>query len=240
MHLRNKAALITGGSRGIGAAIAQRLSAEGAQVAITYATRENDAAQIVQVLRKNGPAMALRVDLSKSTDLSETFEQVVNEFGRLDIVVANAGDVMSKSIAESTIADFDAAFAVNARGTFLTLVQAARRLPTGGRIVALSSILTEQPRAGMGLYAASKATVEQLIRALAHELGPRSITVNAVSPGPTDTSMLLPSRREQAPKQTPLGRLGTPQDIADVVAFLASDDARWITGQVIRANGGML
>ena len=92
----------------------------------------------------------------------------------------------------------------------------------------------------MGLYAASKAVVEQLVHALAHELGPRSITVNAVSPGPTDTTMLLPSRREQAPKQTPLGRLGTPQDIADVVAFLASDDARWITGQVIRVNGGLL
>jgi 3-oxoacyl-[acyl-carrier protein] reductase len=239
MRLEGKVAFVTGGSSGIGAAIARRLANDGAAVALTYSNNRSGAEEVVRDINRQGRAIALPLDLSIAIELTSTFDRIIRELGSVDIVVANAGDVMAKPIAESTFEDFDKAFAVNTRGTLLTFAEAARRVSDGGRIVGLSSILTRQARAGMGLYAAGKAAVEQFVRALAHELGPKGITANAVSPGPTDTGMLLPARREQAPKQTPLGRIGAPRDVADVVAFLASEDARWITGQVISVNGGM-
>jgi len=240
MRLNDRVALVTGGSRGIGAAIARRLAADGAAVAITYSSAREDAVAVVRAIEaQGGRAIALPLDLKQRTALSGTFDEVARQLGPVSIVVANAGDILSKPIAEVTPADVDAGFAVNTGGTLLTFAEAARRVTRGGRIIGISTILTRQPRAGMGIYAASKAAVEQLIRALAQELGPNGITANAVAPGPTDTRMLVPARREQAPTQTPLGRIAAPEDIADVVAFLASDEARWITGQVINVNGGM-
>jgi len=239
MKLTGKVAFVTGGSSGIGAAIARRLASDGAAVALTYSNNQSGAEEVVRDINRHGRAIALPLDLTAAVELKSTFDRVVCELGSIDIVVANAGDVMAKPLAQVAFEDFEKAFAVNARGTLLTFAEAARRVSNGGRIVGVTTILTQQMRPGMGLYAASKATVEQFVRALAHELGPKAITANAVSPGPTDTGMLLPARREQAPKQTPLGRVGAPQDVADVVAFLTSDDARWITGQVIPVNGGM-
>jgi 3-oxoacyl-[acyl-carrier protein] reductase len=240
MRLTNRTALVTGGSSGIGAAIAKRLAADGAGVALTFSRYERDAQSIVREIEtKGGRAVALPLDLTQAESLSNTFDEVARQLGGVDIVVANAGNVFSKPIAEAGLAELDAAFAVNTRGALLTIAEAARRVPRGGRIIGISTVLTRQPRAGMGLYAASKAALEQFIYALAQELGAKEITANAVAPGPTDTRLVVPARREQAPKVTPLGRLATPDDIADVVAFLASDDARWISGQVIGANGGM-
>jgi 3-oxoacyl-[acyl-carrier protein] reductase len=240
MRLTNRTALVTGGSSGIGAAIAKRLAADGAGVALTFSRNERDAQSIVREIEtKGGRAVALPLDLTQAESLSNTFDEVARQLGGVDIVVANAGNVFSKPIAEAGLAELDAAFAVNTRGALLTIAEAARRVPRGGRIIGISTVLTRQPRAGMGLYAASKAALEQFIYALAQELGAKEITANAVAPGPTDTRLVVPARREQAPKVTPLGRLATPDDIADVVAFLASDDARWISGQVIGANGGM-
>ena len=148
--------------------------------------------------------------------------------------------LVSGSIATTPLEDFDACFAVNTRGAFLTLAEAARRICDGGRIVAISTNLTQQTFPGYGVYAASKAAVEQMVRTLAREMGGRGITVNAVSPGPTDTDMMSEAARASAPGITPLGRVGLPQDIADVVAFLASDQGRWITGQILGANGGIV
>jgi len=240
MKAGNRVALVTGGSRGIGAAVAKRLAADGNAVALTYSTGRDEAASVVrEIEQRGGQAIALQLDLSQAPDLRATFDEISARLGAPGIVVANAGDVRSRPIAESTREDFDAAFAVNARGALLTLAEAARRLPAGGRIIAFSTVLTRQVRPTMGLYAASKAAVEQFVRALAHEIGPKGITVNAVAPGPSDTRMVVPARRLEAPKQTPLGRLGAPEDIADVVAFLASENARWITGQIIHVNGGL-
>lgn len=240
MEAGRRVALVTGGSRGIGAAVAKRLSADGIAVALTYSTGRDEAASVVrQIEEGGGRAIALQLDLRGAIDLRATFDELGARLGSPTIVVANAGDVVAKPIAESTAEDFDAAFAVNARGTLLTLAEAARRLPVGGRIIAFSSVLTRQAAPAMGLYAAGKAAVEQFVRSLAFEVGSKGITVNAVAPGPTDTRMVLPARRIEAPKLTPLGRLGAPQDIAEVVAFLTSESARWITGQTIHANGGI-
>ncbi len=238
--LNGKVALVTGGSRGIGRAIAQRLAEDGAAIALTYHHHAEAAEQVAAGIRAaGGSAVALHAELDRAEDLTPLFDAAERELGRIDIVVANAGTFLFKPIAEVRASDFEQAFAVNARGSLLTLAEAARRLPSGGRIIGVSTLLTIQPREGLGLYAASKAAVEQFVKALAREIGPRGITVNAVSPGPTDTDMVAPARRESAPKETPLRRLGQPRDIADVVAFLASEEARWITGQIIGTNGGL-
>lgn len=233
-------ALVTGGSRGIGRALAKRLAREGMPVAITYRAREEEAAAVVKdIEREGGKAIALQADLSTLTDLSGLFDTVERELGSLRVVVANAGNVVFKPIAQATHVDFEQAFHANTRGTLLIFAEAARRLGEDGRIIGLSTVLTIQPKANAGLYAASKAAVEQLVKALARELGPRRITVNAVAPGPTDTEMVPPARREEAPKLTPLGRLGHPEDLADVIAFLASEQSRWVNGQIINVNGGL-
>jgi 3-oxoacyl-[acyl-carrier protein] reductase len=164
----------------------------------------------------------------------------MNRFGAPDIVVANAGVNMSKPVAETTEEEFDRIFSLNARATFFVLRAAARHIRGGGRIISVSSNMTLQGRPGIALYAGSKAAVEQFVRILGKELGARGVTVNAVAPGPTDTSMVSQLSRDTAPAITPLGRLGHPNDIADVVGFLCSDEARWITGQVIGVNGGIV
>jgi 3-oxoacyl-[acyl-carrier protein] reductase len=163
-------------------------------------------------------------------------------FGQIDILIATAGTMRSAKIAVATLEDYDYDFnfAVNTRGAFLTLSEAARRVRDGGRIIAFSTNLTRLPRAAMGLYQASKAAVEQMVFSLARELGDRGVTVNAIAPGGTDTSMLSDARRVEVAAATPLGRVATPGDIADVVAFLASDDSRWINGQVVGVNGGIV
>ena len=238
--LKGKVALVTGGSRGIGRAIAQRLARDGASVALTYHHNADAAEEIAAGIRQTGGrAMALHAELDRAEDLTPLFDAAERELGRLDIVIANAGTFLLKPISEARASDFEQAFAVNARGTLLTFAEAARRLSEGGRIIGVSTLLTVQPREGLGLYSASKAAVEQFVKALAREIGPRGITVNAVSPGPTDTDMVAPARRESAPKETPLRRLGQPSDVADVVAFLASEEARWITGQIVGVNGGL-
>ena len=239
--LDGQMAIITGGGRGIGRAIALRLAAEGASVAVGYAARSGDAHAVVKTITETGgQAAAFAADVAHEEQVQALFGAAAARFGPPGIVVANAGVLVSGMLADATAGDFDACFAINTRGAFFTMAEAARRVRDGGRIIAISSNLTRQSFPGYGLYAASKAAVEQMVFALARELGPRAVTVNAVAPGPTDTDMLSDAARQSAPLATPLGRVGTPFDIADVVAFLASDRARWITGQVIGANGGMV
>jgi 3-oxoacyl-[acyl-carrier protein] reductase len=239
-QLEGKVALVTGASRGIGRAIALRLARDGATIAATYTANEHKAHETVRAIdQEGGTALALRADVRQVTDVRRLFDEVEQRLGALDIVVANAGVALRRPLVETTDAEFEMVMAVNVRGTFLCLREAARRVRDGGRIITISSNLTTAPMAGQAVYAASKAAVEQLTAVLARELGTRGVTVNAVAPGPTETDMLPDDARAIVPRLTALGCLGQPADIADVVAFLASGDARWITGQTILVTGGL-
>jgi 3-oxoacyl-[acyl-carrier protein] reductase len=239
-NLKDKVAIVTGSSRGIGRAIAIRLGKDGANVIVTYTGNQAKANEVVKVIESSGSkAISVQADMSKPEDIKHLFNTTANHFGQLHILVNNAGTFVMKPVVEITLEEFDKLIAVNVRGVFLALKEAVQRIEDGGRIINLSSVITTQSSANSSLYAASKAAVEQFTRSIAKELGARAITVNAVAPGATETDMMPDMVREMAPKMTALGRLGQPEDIADVVAFLASDEARWITGQIIGVNGGM-
>lgn len=242
-RLQGKVALVTGGSRGIGRAIAERLGRDGADVALTYAGNRDKAEAVAATIRAGGVrAVALPSDLREVSQTRALFAAVLEQFGRLDIVVNNAGISVFKPTTDIEEADYDRVMDTNARGTFFALQEAARHVSDGGRIISLASGATRQALPAAGVYAASKAAVEQFGMALAKELGPRGITVNQIGPGVTDTDGLIMPAEALAHlvASTPLGRLGQPADLADVVAFLASDDARWVNGQTLQVNGGIL
>jgi 3-oxoacyl-[acyl-carrier protein] reductase len=240
-RLDGKIAIVTGASQGIGRAIARRLAQDGAAVALIDIKDDGKAfATVSDIERGGGRALAIAADVSDRAAVHAFFDVVIERWGEPHIVVANAGVNVTRRVVEATEADFDRIFSVNARGTFFVLQEAAMRVAAGGRIVAISTNMTLQTRPGIALYAGSKAAVEQFVRVLARELGERKITVNAVAPGPTDTEMVSQLSRDTAPAATPLGRLGDPEDIADVVAFLSSEDARWVNGQIIGVNGGVV
>jgi 3-oxoacyl-[acyl-carrier protein] reductase len=238
MTLTGKVAVVTGGSRGIGRAIVRRLARDGARVVFSY---RSNAAAAAELAREAGDAVAVQADQEDLASLGALFAAVD---GRLDILVNNAAVTAPALLADITPELFDQAMTVNAKFPLLTMQRAAPLLRDGGRIVNISTLNTLLPGPGIALYCASKAALEQFTRVAAIELGPRGITVNCVSPGATDTELLRASNPAEAlagvPAVTPLGRLGQPEDIADVVAFLAGPDARWITGQNIPATGGLL
>jgi 3-oxoacyl-[acyl-carrier protein] reductase len=241
--LSGKIALVTGSSRGIGRAIALRLSRDGAAVAINYISDANSAeATAAEIQAAGSAAVALQADVSKPEDIQKLFDQTIEQFGQLDVLVNNAGIRISKNIVDIDEAEYDRLFAINVKGTFFACQQAARRLTEGGRIINISSAVTRMMLPGYSIYAASKGAVDQITRVLAKELGPRNITVNAIAPGPVDTELFRDGKSEELIQQmaqmAALGRIGEVQDIADAVAFLAGDDARWITGQSIHVNGG--
>jgi 3-oxoacyl-[acyl-carrier protein] reductase len=242
--LTGKTALVTGGSRGIGRAIVERLAHDGADVVFGFIHRQTAAEEVVAAVQAaGGNAYAVQADLGRLADVRRLFDQAEGHLGGLDILVNNAAVVVTASLAEASEQDYDRVMAVNTKGVFLAMQQAARRLRDGGRIVNLSSINTVLPAPGAGIYAASKAAVEQFTLVAARELAGRGITVNTVSPGGTDTEMFRganpPGAPERAAAMTPLGRLGQPADVADVVAFLVGPDGRWLTGQNLRASGGL-
>ncbi|WP_266156942.1 SDR family oxidoreductase [Dyella silvatica] len=240
MNTVSNVALVTGSARGIGRAIAERLAQQGVAVLVHAGHALADAEEVAASIRAaGGRAAAMAADLTDPTQITQVFDATEAAFGVPNIVVANAGVFVGGPAMDTELEAYDYAFAVNTRATFLVLREGARRMADGGRMVAISTNLTKTGRAGTAVYAATKAAVEQLVHGFARELGPRGITVNAVSPGPTDTRMISGAVRENAPLQSPLGRLGEPRDIADIVAFLASDEARWLTGQVIHASGGI-
>ncbi|MFF2082918.1 SDR family oxidoreductase [Nocardia sp. NPDC058176] len=246
--LASRGALVTGGSRGIGRAITSRLAADGATVVLTYAERSDAADTLLEeAAESNGQVFAVRMDLADPDQVTAAFEAADEVFRTagvgLDILVANAGIFTSAPLAEAPVEEWDRVMAVNARGTFLTLRQAAPRLRDDGRVVTVSTVGTQWPSPGEAIYAASKAAVEQLTRVASRELGRRGITANTISLGPTDTDLLRasahPSALEGAAAMTALGRLGRPADIADLVALLVHPDSRWVTGQIIGADGGL-
>jgi 3-oxoacyl-[acyl-carrier protein] reductase len=243
-NLKGKVALVTGASRGIGRAIAERLARAGAAVVVNYANSAGEAQKVVaEIKSKGGNAFAIKVDVSRVTEVVRLFDESIAHFGKLDILVNNAGIAFIKSVADTTEADFDRIFNLNVKGTFFACQQAATRLADGGRIINLSTSITARLLPAYGAYAATKGAVEQLTRSLSKEMGVRGITVNAVSPGPTETELFLTGRTQEQidffAKQSAFNRLGKPQDIAEVVAFLASDESGWISGQNLRANGAL-
>jgi 3-oxoacyl-[acyl-carrier protein] reductase len=237
--MTNKVALVTGGSRGIGRAVAERLARDGAAVIINYVAREKAARGVVDaIVGAGGRAHAIRADLSKVSEIARLFDEGEAAFGRLDIVVASAADIIVKPLIECTEEDYDRLFDTNAKGVFFTMKEAAGRLRNGGRIIVLSTGGTRMFFPGQSLYLGSKGAAEQFVRCLAWELADRGITVNAVSPGPTETDMMQERYRDRAAAMSPFNRVGDPKDIAEVVAFVASDAGRWVTAQVIAAGGG--
>ena len=242
LALEGKTALVTGSSRGIGRAIAERLAANGAAVVINYAGSRQSAQEAVKdVIAKGGKAAAIQADVSKPAEVHRLFNEAEKALGALDIVVANAGVYLSKPIIESTDDDYDHVFNVNTKGVFFTLREAARRVRDGGRIIVISSGGTKLPFANASLYLGSKGAVEQFVRSLSRELGSRNITVNTLSPGFTDTDMLSNDQvRVFGASLSAFNRVGTPEEVADVSVFLASDAARWVTGQNVQAGGGVV
>jgi 3-oxoacyl-[acyl-carrier protein] reductase len=239
--LAGKIAIVTGASQGIGLAVAKRFFADGANLVLTYLPAHGSVEQIMEhVGATDDRAMIIAGDLRRDGFITSLFEAADRRFGAPNIVAAIAGVNLNRPVVDTTEEDYDRVFATNTRATFWIFQEAARRTVDGGRIIGTSSNMVLQGRAGHALYSASKAAVEQFVRTLAKEVGGRGITVNAIAPGPTDTAMVSQLSRDTAPAITPLGKLGSPAEIADVVAFLASDDARWITGQVIGANGGIV
>ncbi|KPL49539.1 3-ketoacyl-ACP reductase [Xanthomonas axonopodis] len=245
MTQQQKVALVTGASRGIGAAIAQRLAGDGFAVGLNYAGHADEADQQVRSIEAaGGRAISMQADVSDPVAVERLFVAADAAFGGVDVLVNNASIMQLATLADSDDALFDKHIAINLKGTFNTLRQAARRLRNGGRIVNLSTSVVGLKLETYGVYAATKAAVETLTAILSKELRGRAITVNAVAPGPTGTALFLdgksPELIERLSKANPLERLGCPEDIAAAVAFLVDPDGGWINGQVLRANGGMV
>jgi 3-oxoacyl-[acyl-carrier protein] reductase len=241
----NKVAIVTGASRGIGAAIAERLASDGFTVVINYSGNAAPAEELARKIEaKRGKALTAKADVSDAQAVRQMFDAAEAAFGGVDVLVNNAGIMTLSKLADADDASFDRQIAVNLKGTFNTLREAAKRLRDGGRIVNFSTSLVGLKLETYAVYAATKAAVETLTAIMSKEMRGRSITVNAVAPGPTTTDLFLKGKSdeliERMAKMNPLERLGSPEDIAASVAFLVGPDGGWINGQVLRANGGIV
>lgn len=240
-------AIVTGASRGIGAEIAKRLARDGYQVVVNYASNAGEAAQVVQEIeRSGGKAIAVQANVAAPAAVAAMFDAAEQAFGKIDVLVNNAGVMPSTlpKLADTDDQSFDHIMSINLKGTFNTLRAAAQRMAQGGRVVNFSTSVIGLGLPGYAVYAASKAAVETMTNIFARELRGRQIRVNAVAPGPTATSLFLngktPQRIDELSRMAPLERLGTPEDIANVVAFLVSAESAWVNGQTLRANGGIV
>jgi 3-oxoacyl-[acyl-carrier protein] reductase len=245
MNETNKVAIVTGASRGIGAAVAERLAGDGFTVVINYSGDAKPAEALARKIEgRGGRALTAKADVSDPTAVRGMFDAAEAAFGGVDVLVNNAGIMKLAKIADSDDALFDQQISVNLKGTFNALREAARRLRDGGRIVNFSTSVVGTRPETYGVYAATKAAIETMTAILSKEMRGRGITVNAVAPGPTATALFLngksPELIERMAKMNPLERLGTPADIASVVAFLAGPDGAWINGQTLRPNGGLV
>lgn len=242
--LAGKVALVVGGSRNLGAAFADTIAARGATTVISYATHDDDAKDVLAAMEGHGiTAEAIKSDATRAPAVNTLFDDVLTRHGRLDIVVHTPGAVLRRPLVDLTDEDFDLLIDMNIRSVFNTLRAASRHLRDGGRYVVISSTLTSLMPGPYGLYSGAKAAVERMVLAAAIELGDRRITVNAVAPGPVDDDFYraaeTPESIEGVIQHTPFGRLGRVEDIAPVVGWLVSDDAAWVSGQTIRANGAL-
>jgi 3-oxoacyl-[acyl-carrier protein] reductase len=242
--LNNKVILVTGASRGIGATIALKLANAGASVIVNYAGGKEAAENIVDQIKQNGgDAIALQADVSKADEVKNLFDTAITHYGKIDILVNNAGVMITKLIKDTTDEDFTRQFDINVRGTFNTMREAATRLADKGSIINFSSSNNRIMLPTYATYAASKSAVEQLTRVFSKEVGSRGINVNSVSPGPTNTELFTTGKSQEVINRlaslSAFNRIGEPEDIAAIVLFLASDEAKWINAQNIGVNGGM-
>jgi 3-oxoacyl-[acyl-carrier protein] reductase len=241
--LNNKVAIVTGSSRGIGAQIAITLAEAGASVVINYSSSQKPADEVVSEIKANGgSAIAIKADISSPEEVKLMFDLAISQFGKINILINNAGSIFYKTIQDTTDDDFDKIFSVNVKGTFNTLREAASRLENDGRIINISSSTTRLMLPTYGAYSATKGAVEQLTRVLSKEVGARDITVNSISPGPINTELFTTGKSEEVinrlASMSAFDRIGEPVDVARIVSFLVSEEASWITGQNIGANGG--
>ncbi|MEZ6319308.1 MAG: glucose 1-dehydrogenase [Phycisphaerales bacterium] len=246
--LNGKNIVVTGASKGIGAGIAIELASRGASVVVNYASSKDKAEGVVaEITAKGGRAIAVRADMSNAADVKQLFAEAEKAFGTLDVLVNNAGVYKFIPFLESTEDDFHWHYNTNVLSAFLATQEAVKHFgPSGGSVINLSSIVSTHPQAAMSLYASSKAAIDNLTRTMALELGSKKIRVNAVAPGYTETEgthatgFLNDDSIKELGSQSPFGRMGQPHDIATAVAFFASDDSAWITGETIRVAGGVL
>jgi 3-oxoacyl-[acyl-carrier protein] reductase len=245
--LNGKTALVTGASKGIGAGIAKALAAAGASVVVNYASSKSDAEKVVKdIVAQGGKAVAVQADTSKAADVKRLFDETAKAYGKLDVLVNNAGVYLFQPLEEITEEEFHRQYNINVLGTILTTQQAAKHFGTkGGSVINISSVVSTNALPGSAVYSSTKAAVDSITRILAVELGPKKIRVNSINPGLTATEgtvthQIIGSDMEKHTiETTPLGRTGTPEDIALAAVFLASDDARWITGESVRVSGGL-
>lgn len=242
--LNGKVVLVTGASRGIGATIANQISEAGAKVIINYSGSKDAADKVVaQIIAKGGEAIAVQADVSKTAEVKSLFDVAIAHFGKIDVLVNNAGIMITKLIKDTTDEDFTRQFDINVKGTFNTMREAATRLENNGSIINFSTSVNRIMLPSYATYVATKAAVEQLTRVFSKEIGSKGINVNSVSPGPTNTELFTTGKPQEVIDRlaslSAFNRLGEPDDIAKVVVFLASDSAKWITAQNIGVNGGM-
>lgn len=242
---KQKSAIVTGASKGIGAAIAQRLASDGFAVVVNYAGSKDAAEEVARsIVEQGGKAVAVRADVTDPVGMATLFDAAEQAFGSVDVLVNNAGMMALAPLAETDDASFARQIETNIGGVFRGIREAGRRLADGGRVVNLSTSVLGLFQPTYGVYAATKAAVEAMTHVASKELGVRSITVNAVAPGPVATDLFLAGKSDAQvaaiSRMNPFGRLGEPDDIASVVAFLAGPASGWINGQVIRVNGGMV
>lgn len=244
MKLENKVIIVTGSSRGIGKEIAELLAKHGAKVVVNHSNSKKDADLTVQsIIDNGGDAIAIKADVSNREDVSNLFDQTLSHYGKLDVLINNAGVMISKKIKDNNQEDFTKQFDINVRGVFNTLQEADSKLADNGIIINVSSSTVKLMFPTYALYSASKAAVEQMTRVFSREIG-RGISVNAIAPGATETELFLNGKSQdfidKLSSMNAFNRLAKPIDIAKVVLFLASDDSKWISGQVIGANGALI
>ncbi|UTN05874.1 SDR family oxidoreductase [Flavobacterium bizetiae] len=242
--LNGKVVLVTGASRGIGARIANQIAEAGAKVIVNYSGNKEAADKVVeQIIAKGGDAIAVQADVSKTDEVKNLFDIAIAHFGKIDVLVNNAGIMITKLIKDTTDEDFSRQFDINVKGTFNTMREAATRLENNGSIINFSTSVNRIMLPSYGTYVATKAAVEQLTRVFSKEVGSKGINVNSVSPGPTNTELFTNGKPQEVIDRlaslSAFNRLGEPDDIAKIVVFLASDNAKWITAQNIGVNGGM-
>jgi len=244
-NLEGKVAIVTGASRGIGQVVAEQLADLGAKVVVNYANSTKKAQDVVEgINQKGGKAIAIQADLRKVADVETLFTKTIEAFGKVDILINNAGVSIYKAIHEVTEEDFDNQFDLNVKGTYFACQQAMKHMEEKGRIINFSTSVVGQMFPTYSVYAGTKGAVEQFTRQLAKEFAKKQITINAVAPGPVNTELFTVGKTEQQieglKNSIALGRIGEPEDIANVIDFLVSEQSEWITGQTIRVNGGFI